>query len=327
MSADTVSIVIPVYNEEACIRELASRMDATLKGFDEQLVAEVIFVDDHSIDRSPDLLKEVCTRVAGFRFLRLSRNSGSHVAILAGLEHSRGDCAVFLAADLQDPPELIQKMVDAWRQGSKVVWAVRERREGVSWSTRFFSRSFYWLLNHLGQVDLPPAGSDFALLDRAALNALLQSVGANPSLGGEIARLGFRQTEILYTKQARKLGRSKSDLRRKLKWFSDAFVSFSYAPMRAMSYLGMGSSIAGFLYASYVLAMRLFVGHSVPGYPSIIIAILVTGGIQMIMLGVLGEYVWRTLDEARRRPRYFIENSSEHQETGETRSMATGKQC
>src|SRR5579864_3445456 len=231
LSAETVSIVIPVYNEEACIAALVPRMSAALKGFEEQLLAEVIFVDDHSTDRSADLLKEICSRVPRFRFLRLSRNSGSHVAILAGLEHSRGDCAVFLAADLQDPPELIQKMIASWRQGSKIVWAVRERREGVSWSTKLLSSSFYWLLNHLGQVQLPPAGSDFALLDRAAVNALLQSVGANPSLGGEIARLGFRQAEIPYTKEARKLGRSKSDLRRKLKWFSDAFVSFSYAPM------------------------------------------------------------------------------------------------
>jgi glycosyltransferase involved in cell wall biosynthesis len=308
----TLSIVIPVYNEEPGLALLLSRVTGLLTSLEQGgTPAEVILVDDHSADRSPELLKEACARDPRLRFLRLSRNSGSHVAILAGFEHARGRCGVFLAADLQDPPELIPKMLNLWQQGNSIVWAVRESREGISWRQKALAQTFYWLLNRLGQVELPPTGSDFALLDRRAIDALLQAVGANPSLGGEIARLGFRQAQIPYTKEARKFGQSKWDLRRKLKGFSDAFVSFSYAPMRGMSYVGMFSSLIGFLYAFYILGMRVFVGHTIPGFASLMVAVLVIGGIQMTMLGVLGEYLWRTLDEARRRPRYFIEDSTD----------------
>jgi dolichol-phosphate mannosyltransferase len=174
-----------------------------------------------------------------------------------------------------------------------------------------FAKTFYFLLNRFGEMTIPPRGSDFALLDRRAVLALLKSVGAHPSLGGEIAKLGFSQSEIPYAKEARKFGHSKWDLTRKLKAFTDAFVSFSYAPLRAMSYLGLMCSLAGFLYAVFVGVTRLATNRPVQGYASLMVAVLLIGGVQMIMLGVLGEYLWRTLDESRRRPLYFVEDSSE----------------
>jgi dolichol-phosphate mannosyltransferase len=304
-----LSIVLPVYNESAAIPRLLERLDSFLAR-NKDLRAEIIFVDDHSTDGSAELLKSACDQNPVYRYLRLARNSGSHVAILAALQHARGDCAVFLAADLQDPPELIARMLELWRSENHVVWAVREHREGVPWVERFFAGIFYNLLNRLGPDQWPPQGSDFALLDRKVIDALLQSVGTNPSLGVEIARLGFRQAQVPYTKLKRELGTSKWNLERRLKAFADAFCSFSFKPLRAMSYLGMTCSLVGFLYALYIIVQRFFISTPVMGYASLMVAVLVLGGVQMTMLGVIGEYLWRTLEESRRRPRHFVEDSS-----------------
>jgi len=310
MGGPELSIIIPVYNEEDVLPALWQR----LCKFADQLkplVTEIILVDDHSSDRSPDLLKEFCQQDSRFRYARLAKNSGSHVAVLAGLAQARGASAVFLAADLQDPPELILQMLDLWRAGNHVVWAVREERQGVSKIDLFLANTFYRMLNLLGEVNLPPRGSDFALLDRKAIDALLQSAGSDPSLGGEIARLGFSATQVAYTKERRAAGSSKWTLKKRLKAFADAFVSFSYAPLRAMSYLGMTCSFLGFAYALLVIVLRLTTRTPVQGWTSLIVVVLVLGGVQMMMLGVLGEYLWRTLEAARHRPTYFIEETSD----------------
>lgn len=304
-----LSIVIPVFNEQASIPALIERLDSLLVRLVPATV-EVIFVDDHSGDDSAALLKAACARHPQLRYLRLSRNRGSHVAVLAGLEHARGECAVFLAADLQDPPEMILQMLELWRQGRHIIWAVRERREGISRFEKVCAKGFYAILNRFGQVQLPPAGSDFALLDRRVIEALVRSIGANPSLGGEIAKLGFSQAEIPYTKAAREHGRSKWNFERRLRAFIDALVLFSYKPLRAMSHFGMLCSGLGFLYALIVIALRIVSGRQIEGWTSLMVVVLVLGGIQMVMLGVLGEYLWRTLEEARRAPRYFLETET-----------------
>ena len=319
MGGPELSIVIPVFNEEAVIPALIERLRSFVARLT-PLVTEIILVDDHSVDRSPELLKDISSQDPRFRYARLAKNSGSHVAILAGLARARGDCAVFLAADLQDPPELILHMLDLWRAGHHVVWAVREERRGVSKLDILLANTTYRLLNLLGEVDLPPRGSDFALLDRMAINALLQSVGSDPSIGGEIARLGFSSAQIAYTKEQRAAGGSKWTLKRKLKAFADAFVSFSYAPLRAMSYLGMLFSLVGFAYAVLVIVLRLITRTPVQGWSSLIVVVLLMGGVQMVMLGVLGEYLWRTLEAARRRPTYFFEETSEA-DVGEAQSQ------
>jgi dolichol-phosphate mannosyltransferase len=309
MGRPDLSIVIPVFNEEAVLPALVERLGSFADRM-LPLATEIILIDDHSADRSVQLLREICGKDPRFRYARLAKNSGSHVAVLAGLAQARGKCAVFLAADLQDPPELISQMLDMWRAGHDLVWAVREEREGISKLDLFLANTFYRLLNLLGEVNLPPQGSDFALLDQKVVDALLKSAGSNPSIGGEIARLGFSSAQITYTKQARAAGTSKWTLKRKLKAFADAFVSFSYAPLRAMSYLGMGFSLLGFAYALLVIVLRLRTHTPVQGWSSLIVVVLVLGGVQMMMLGVLGEYLWRTLEAARQRPIYFLEEAS-----------------
>jgi len=310
MDRPELSIVIPVYNEEAVLPVLRERLCSFAERLT-PLVTEIILVDDHSSDRSPQILKDLCEQNPIFRYARLAKNCGSHIAILAGLSRTRGQCAVFLAADLQDPPELILKMLELWRHGHHVVWAVREEREGVSNFDVALANLFYRLLNLLGEVNLPPRGSDFALLDRKAIDALVQSAGSDLSLSGEIARLGFSSERIIYTKERRAAGTSKWTLKKKLKAVADAFVSFSYAPLRAMSFLGIACSLLGFAYALLVIVLRLKTQTPVQGWASLIVVVLVLGGLQMMMLGVLGEYLWRTLEAARHRPIYFLEDTSE----------------
>jgi len=310
MSTVDLSIVIPVFNEEEMIPALLDRLRGIVARL-APLEVEILLVDDHSSDRSPAMLRAVSRENSNIRYLRLAKNSGSHVAILAGLAQSRGECAVFLAADLQDPPELIPQMLELWRGGNQVVWAVREEREGVSRLDVFLSHTFYRLMNLMGEVNLPPTGSDFALLDRRVIEALIQSTGSHPSVIGEIARLGFSQAQIRYTKEQRQAGTTKWTAGRKLKAFADAFVLFSYAPLRIMSYLGMLCSVSGFLYALLIIILRLRNGTPVQGWSSLMVVVLVLGGIQMMMLGVLGEYLWRTLEAARKRPLYFLEESSD----------------
>ena len=302
-----LSLVFPVYNEEVGIPPLLQRLQALRQCGDVPI--EVIFVDDHSTDKSPLLLRCACQSNPHYRYVRLARNSGSHAAILAGLEHARGDCAVFMASDLQDPPELIPQMLKVWREGSHVVWAVRERRDGISRRERLLARAFYWLMNRFSEVSLPPQGADFALLDRRVISALLASAGADPSLGAEIASLGFRQTQVPYAKAARQFGQSKWNLRKRLKAFADAFVGHSFAPIRFMSYTGITMAVVGFAYACVVVAMRLFAAAPIEGWASLMVAVLVIGGMQMVMLGVLGEYICRALRESRRRPLYLIEEA------------------
>src|SRR5579863_9727297 len=274
MDRPDLSIIIPVFNEEAAIPAMFAR----LRGIADQLAPleiEILLMDDHSSDRSPEMLREVVRKDPRFRFARLAKNSGSHIAILAGLTESRGACAVFLAADLQDPPELIPRMLEFWRGGNQVVWAVREEREGVSKLDIFLSDAFYLLLSLMGEANLPPRGSDFALLDRKVIEALLKSTGSHPSIIGEIARLGFSQAQINYTKEQRVAGTTKWTLGRKLKAFADAFVLFSYAPLRIMSYLGILCSLSGFAYALLLIILRLRHSTPVQGWASLMVVLLI----------------------------------------------------
>ena len=310
MGRPELSIVIPVFNEEAALPALIERL-RTLLDHLVPLEVEIMLVDDHSSDCSPKILRALCQEDPRFRYARLAKNSGSHIAIIAGLGESRGASAVFLAADLQDPPEMIPRMLELWRAGNQIVWAVREERRGVSRFDVFLANTFYRLLNLMGEVNLPPRGSDFALLDRKVIDALLRSTGSHPSVIGEVARLGFSHAEVGYTKEQRVAGTTKWTLGRKLKAFADAFVLFSYTPLRIMSYLGMLSSFSGFAYALLIIGLRLRNSTPVQGWSSLMVAVLVLGGVQMMMLGVLGEYLWRTLEAARRRPTYFLEETSD----------------
>ena len=242
--------------------------------------------------------------------IRLARNFGSHMAITCGLHHAKGDCAVVLAADLQDPPETLPELLNKWEEGAHVVWAVRAQREGEKVSRLAFSRLFYFLMRHLiGIKELPATGADFFLVDRRVLDAFGQFTETNVNIIALITWMGYRQTSITYTKQARLYGSSGWALKKKLKLVVDSVTSFSYAPIRTISYVGFLVAVLGFCYAAYLIIHALR-GNLVQGWSSLMVVVLVMGGVQMMMMGVLGEYLWRALDEARRRPPYVIEAST-----------------
>lgn len=303
-----ISLVIPCYNESEGLRMLMLRLDAVVEMLKSEVNVEVIIVDDHSTDGSNVILKQLCGDRDYLKFIRLSRNSGSHIAIIAGLKYCKGDAAVFLAADLQDPPELVSEMLVKWREGYDVIWAVRAERLGVSRISVFFSNMFYRLLNKMTEIHFPKKGADYALMDRKVIDGLVRSAGSKPSLGALISWLGFMQTEIPYVKEERKFGSTKWTLSKKLNAFADAFVGFSYLPMRFMSLIGFLAAFFGFIYAVIVAVARIVNGKAVEGYASLMVVILIIGGLQMLMLGVLGEYLWRNLEESRQRPLFLIED-------------------
>ena len=307
-----LSIIIPVFNEEPGIPALNLRLLQFIQNYEKTIICiEVIFVDDHSSDNSYALLKEIADKDDHFHVLRLSNNCGSHIAIIAGMKAAKGNCAIFLAADLQDPPELIIKLVEEWGKGSKVVWAVRQKREGIPLIELFFSKVYYYIFNKIAHVKLPKSGSDFALLDKVVVTSLLESIGSNPSLGALIVSLGYKQSEILYTKEQRKFGKSKWTLSKKINAFLDSIIAFSQVPMRLMIAFGFAIAISGFLYAILIVILH-FSGKPILGWSSLIIVVLLLGGIQMMMIGVIGEYLWRNLEESRKKPLYFIEEKSDN---------------
>lgn len=317
----TLSVVIPVCNEEGNLFFLHDRLTAVFAQLDGWCPV-IIFVDDHSSDRSPSILAQLAARDPRVRWLRLSRNSGSHVACAAGLAQCDSDAVILMAADLQDPPEIIPQLLERHAVGDHVVWAVREAREGESLFTRTSSLCFYWLMNRLTSVRLPPRGADVMLADRRAVEAFRQMPERSLSLFSVFAWMGFRQSSIPYVKQARHTGASKWTVHRKLLLAIDSFVGFSYVPLRFMSYLGFLVAGIGGLWGLLILANKLRGSTQAIGYASTMITILTLGGLQMLMLGVVGEYLWRTLEESRRRPQYFIENTSHDQIASDTSRQA-----
>jgi glycosyltransferase involved in cell wall biosynthesis len=303
-----LSLIVAAFNEEQSLPllyERIVRLDWHALGME----IEIIFVDDHSRDRTLQILRGFAAQDSRVKWLRFSRNFGSHKAFTAGLEYATGDAAVILAADLQDPPETIPLLVDQWRAGAKVVWAVRGARAGESGVNKIFARLYYLLMRRYAIADLPQTGADFLLMDRVVMDALRAAPERNTSLLALVQWMGFEQAQIVYTKEARQAGVSKWTFFKRIKLAVDSFVSFSYVPIRLMSLLGFCSAALGFLYALFLVIRRFLYQAQIEGWTSLICVVLITSGVQLIMLGVLGEYLWRTFDESRRRPRYLIEES------------------
>jgi polyisoprenyl-phosphate glycosyltransferase len=301
-----LSIITAFYNDATNLPAFRERLSAVLAG----LEAEVILIDDHSSDDGPEIVRDWVASDPRVTYLRLSRNCGSHAAFSAGLAECTGDCVILLAADLQDPPETIPQLVAQWREGYDVVWAVRQERKGESWSTRLFARLYYGLMRRIALPEMPSQGADFLLMDRKVVDAYNAIPEKHTSFLAMILWMGFRQTSIEYVKQARHAGRSKWTLAKKLKLFVDSVVSFSYAPIRIMSCFGLAMATCGFLYAAVVIVGRLAGWIAAgTGFAALMTVLLVGQGLILTMLGVLGEYLWRTFDEARGRPRYIVEES------------------
>jgi polyisoprenyl-phosphate glycosyltransferase len=301
-----ISVIVPVYNEGASVRAAHDEIVRTLRSRTPNLEFEVVFVDDGSDDDTFSHLEGLCRRHRHVRAIRLLGNCGSHMAIRAGLEHARADVACFLACDLQDPPELIPTLLEALRDPVQIVWAVHSARQG-RWLSRLLSSTFSALARIVVPSNHPPRGASMFLLGPRALKAVQLHQERNLALGGLCAAMSFKQASVRYERRARLAGTSKWTLTKRLKLFADFFVGYSYAPIRLMSYLGMLVACLGFLYAVLVVVNRTFLSTPIEGWSSLMVVVLLIGGLQMTMMGIMGEYVWRTLDEARARPRYIIE--------------------
>ena len=300
-----LSVITPAYRETGNLPLLYERLCGALESAD--IDWEWIVVDDHSPDETFTVISALAQRDSRIRGIRLSRNCGSHTAIMCGVGEATGDCSVVMAADLQDPPETISALIERWRAGKQVVWAVRAERKGEKLSTVAFARLYYWIMQRIvGMREMPGSGADFFLMDRRVMDALGEIRETNVSLFALVTWMGFAQDKMAYTKEARASGQSGWSLGKKVKLVVDSITSFSYLPIRLMTCVGVVVAALGFLYAGFVAIVALN-GHPVSGWPSIIIVVLTLGGMQMLMMGILGEYLWRALDEARRRPRYMIE--------------------
>jgi dolichol-phosphate mannosyltransferase len=297
-----ISIVTPAFNEAANLPALYERLVAAMREVGGDW--EWIVVDDHSRDDTFAVIEALALRDARVRGFRLSRNSGSHVAITCGLHQVDADAAVMMAADLQDPPETLATMVARWRQGAQVVWATRRVQPGEA-SHRGFAALYYWTMRRLvGMTEMPARGADFFLLDRVVVDAFRRFSERNVSVLALITWLGFRQDFVEYDKQPRLSGQSGWTLARKIKLVVDSITSFSDFPIRLCTYAGLAllaCSLVSLIFAAMLLPQ---LGGGVLLLLSLIVGL---AGLQLVAVGVVGEYVWRALEESRRRPPYLIE--------------------
>jgi glycosyltransferase involved in cell wall biosynthesis len=296
-----LSVVAPMLDEEGTAQAFCDRVRSALNG----LPWELVIVDDGSTDSTPDILSAVARADERVKVVTLSRNFGHQTAITAGLDHAAGDVVVMIDSDLQDPPELILTMLEHWRAGSDVVYATRTDREGESRFKRKTADWFYRIMGRLSDVPLAANSGDFRLLDRQALDALLKLRERNRYLRGMTSWVGFTQTALPYHREARHAGTTKYPIRKMVRFALDAIASFSHAPLQVATVAGFVCAMLAFLAVPVAIVFRIF-GEFVPGVTTTVVAVLLLGGIQLMAIGMIGEYVGRIYDEVKRRPLYVV---------------------
>ncbi len=305
----TLSVVIPICDEEAVIETLHSRLLQVLLPLAEPF--EVIFVNDGSRDTSPRLLDSICSSDARFKALHFSRNFGHQAAVTAGLRAAAGECAVVMDGDLQDPPELIVEMMRLWREGFSVIYAQKSERRGVGTARRAAYFVFYRLLRRFTEFDVPVDSGDFCLMDRQPLDVLNAMPERNRYIRGLRAWIGFRQTSIVFQRPHRYAGETKYPFRRMIGLAVDGILSLSKAPLRLATWFGFVASACSFLLGMFFAIQRLTgTAHAARGWASTVVVVLFLGGVQLICVGVMGEFIGRIYDEVKQRPLYIIARST-----------------
>ena len=302
-----LSVVVPVYSEEDTINEFYSRMRSVLVSLAPDLRYEIVFVNDGSTDRSPEMLKELSNKDGNVRVINLSRNFGHQIAITAGIDSAAGDAVVVIDADLQDPPEVIRGMVEKWREGYKVVYGVRSIRKGENAFKLLTAHLFYRLITKLSDFNLPVDSGDFRLMDRTVVDALKSVREENRYIRGLISWIGFSQCGLEYERDVRYAGETKFNIKKMMKFAFDGITSFSDKPLRLSSKLGMIITAFAFLAMIWLIIGRLIhPERTIQGWTSLLVVVLFLGGIQLISIGVLGEYVGRIYRETKQRPLYIV---------------------
>ena len=300
-----ISIIIPFLNEEENLPGLVEELNKYISTLND-IKIEVIFVDDGSKDSSIEILEKLPHKYYTSRIIKLSRNFGSHAALRAGILHSAGEYITFMPADLQDPLELIGRLYDKSREGYDIVWAARGNVKS-SFLERIFSELYAVLMRRFAISTFPKHGFDIVLFNSKIRDELNQNIEGNSSIFLQILSLGFRQSSIIYDKGERYAGKSKWTLSKKIKLFIDSFVAFSYAPIRFVSIVGFSMAFLGFLWAIYVVFHTLFMHDIKPGWPALLSVLMIGFGITNISLGIIAEYLWRTLDASRKRKVFIID--------------------
>ncbi|MEZ5779553.1 MAG: glycosyltransferase family 2 protein [Paracoccaceae bacterium] len=303
-----MSIVVAAYNEEEVIQLFFDRLRVVLDGIGESY--EIVCVNDGSNDQTRRLLDEAHLADPRIKVLHLARNFGKERALTAGLDHASGQAVVPLDADLQDPPELIADFVRLWREGNHVVYAVRHARDTDSFLKRTTAGAFYAMVNRVSNVEIPRNAGDFRLMDRRVVDALKGMRERNRFMKGLFAWVGFRQTSISYERPARAAGKTKFNYWRLWNFAIDGITGYSTVPLRFAGYFGLMFAMLAMLYGLYLLVRTMIYGADVPGYASIMVAVVFMGGMQLVVLGIIGEYLGRLYDEAKQRPLYIIESSA-----------------
>lgn len=324
-----ISVIVPAMNEQDNVDAFYERFKTVTDALAD-FHWELIFVDDGSTDLTVSRILGIRERDHRVRVLQLSRNFGSYAAIRAGFDYAYGDAVITISADLQDPPELFSDFAERWCEGYQIVWGVREQRDDP-WSKKLAASLFYRLMSRLAFVDLPKDGMDCGLFDRRVVNVFRQIRDKNSITFMTIYWMGFRQARVPYRRQSRQFGTSKWPVGKRINSALDVITAFSYLPVRISSYVGLIVSIVALVGAIIVLFNRLVLGIGGWGWPSLMIGVLFLGGIQMLMLGILGEYLWRVSNEVRGRPQYIVMNEVGFDEPtrklGESLLEESGKPC
>jgi polyisoprenyl-phosphate glycosyltransferase len=300
----TLSLVLPIYNEQEVIPELHLRLQGFLAAL--PVSAEVLFVDDGSRDTSMPLLRELAATEPRYRVVSFARNFGHQTAITAGVDFARGEAVVVMDADLQDPPEVVLEMVAKWRAGFDVVYGRRRQRQGETWFKLLTARAFYRVFAAMIPIEVPLDTGDFRLMSRRVVVALRELRETHRFVRGMVAWVGFKQTEVLYDRPARFAGETKYPLRKMVRFALDGITSFSVLPLRFATYMGMLMILASVGVIVWALVAKYAMHQVVQGWTAIMIVIAVFSGVQLLMIGILGEYIGRIYEEVKRRPLYVV---------------------
>jgi glycosyltransferase involved in cell wall biosynthesis len=308
----TFTIIAPIFNEQDCLNELHRRIHEVMDSIGEPW--EMVVVDDGSTDGSTEIIRDLAANDEHIRPVIFARNFGHQIAVTAGLDYSRGDAVIIIDADLQDPPEVILQLIEKWREGYEVVYAVRAEREGETWFKTVTASMFYRLIFRITDVNIPLDTGDFRLMDRKVVSVMNQMRERHRFLRGMSAWVGFRQIGVSYKRAARFAGETKYPLKKMVKLALNAITSFSYFPLQLAMYLGFISAGLSILAIPIVALMRVVSAQAFFGQATTLVAVLFLGGVQLISLGILGEYIGRIYDEVKGRPLYIVSESPNNEE-------------
>ncbi len=300
-----ISCIVPVFNEEAVIRTFIIKLQEALRDMTQQF--EIIIVDDGSSDKTVEKIRDLINAGSSIKLLGLSRNFGKEIALTAGLEHSSGDVAILMDADFQHPLEVLPIFLSRWAEGYDMVYGVRTNRESESYMKRNFARLFYWLMKRMTNIDMPKHAGDFRLLDRKIVQALKQFPERTRFMKGLYAWVGYKKISVPFVVQERAAGKSSWRFSKLTELAITGLTSFSDVPLRVWGWIGFIISVLALIYAIYIVTVTLLFGADLPGFPTLIVAIMFLGGIQLLSIGILGEYIARIFTEVKARPRYLLQ--------------------